>query len=55
MIVFGVVTMLYIPCIATIAALKRTIGWRKTWWVVFVNIFIAILIGGILNRILTFV
>ncbi|WP_029688203.1 ferrous iron transport protein B [Thermoanaerobacter sp. A7A] len=55
MIVFGVVTMLYIPCIATIAALKRTIGWRKTWWVVFANIFIAILIGGILNRILTFV
>ncbi|MBE3592054.1 MAG: ferrous iron transport protein B [Thermoanaerobacter sp.] len=55
MIVFGVVTMLYIPCIATIAALKRTIGWRKTWWVVFANIFIAILIGGILNRILTFI
>ncbi|MGH2331381.1 ferrous iron transport protein B [Thermoanaerobacter mathranii] len=55
MIVFGVVTMLYIPCIATIAALKRTIGWRKTWWVVFVDIFVAILVGGILNQILTFI
>ncbi|AEM77742.1 ferrous iron transport protein B [Thermoanaerobacter wiegelii] len=55
MIVFGVVTMLYIPCIATIAALKRTIGWKKTWWVVFVDIFVAILAGGILNQILTFI
>lgn len=52
MLVFGVVTMLYIPCIATIAALKRTIGWRKTWIIVFIEVFGAIFIGGILNQIL---
>ncbi|MGB9678867.1 MAG: ferrous iron transport protein B [Thermoanaerobacteraceae bacterium] len=52
MLVFGVVTMLYIPCIATIAALKRTIGWKKTWIIVFIEVFGAIFIGGILNQIL---
>lgn len=52
MIVFGVVTMLYIPCIATIAALKKTVGWKKTSWIVFIDIFGAILIGGILNQFL---
>ncbi|MDI6603728.1 MAG: ferrous iron transport protein B [Thermoanaerobacteraceae bacterium] len=50
MVIFGVVTMLYIPCIATIAALKKTIGWRKTIWIVFINIFGAILIGGMINQ-----
>lgn len=55
MIVFGIVTMLYFPCIATIAALKKTIGWKKTWWVVFANIIIAILVGGIVNQILNFI
>lgn len=29
MIVFALVTMIYIPCVATIAALLREFGWKK--------------------------
>lgn len=52
MIIFGVVTMLYIPCIATIAALKHTIGTKRTTWIVIIDILGAIIIGGILNQLL---
>jgi len=52
MIVFGVVTMLYIPCIATIAALKKTVGWLNTLLITSIEIFGAILLGGIINHIL---
>jgi ferrous iron transport protein B len=52
MIVFGIITMLYIPCIATIAALKKTVGWTKTTLIVAIEIFGSIVIGGILNHFL---
>lgn len=52
MIVFGIVTMIYIPCIATIAALKKTVGWRKTALIVILEIFGALLIGGVANQLL---
>ena len=55
MIVFGVITMVYIPCIATIAALKKTVGWMKTMLIVIIEIFGAILIGGILNQLLNLI
>ncbi|MDK2879732.1 MAG: ferrous iron transport protein [Thermoanaerobacteraceae bacterium] len=55
MLVFGIITMIYIPCIATIAALKKTVGWMKTILIVFIEIFGAILIGGILNQILNLI
>jgi ferrous iron transport protein B len=55
MMVFGVITMIYIPCIATIAALKKTVGWMKTILIVFVEIFGAIMIGGIINQLLNLI
>ncbi len=52
MIVFTLVTMFYIPCIATIAALVREFGWKKAFFITVFEIFFAILIGGIALRVL---
>jgi len=53
MIVFTLVTMLYIPCIATIAALVREFGWKKALFITVFEIVFAILVGGIAFRLLT--
>jgi len=53
MIVFTLVAMLYIPCIATIAALARDFGWKKALFITVIEIVFAILIGGIALRLLT--
>ena len=53
MIVFTLVAMLYIPCIATIAALVRDFGWKKALFITVIEIVFAILIGGIALRLLT--
>jgi ferrous iron transport protein B len=50
MIVFALVTMVYIPCIATIAALIREFGWRKALAITFIDIAVALLLGGITYR-----
>ncbi|TRO52082.1 ferrous iron transport protein B [Candidatus Bathyarchaeota archaeon] len=52
MIVFTLVAMLYIPCIATIAALVRVFGWKKSLFITVFEIVFAILIGGIAMRLL---
>ncbi len=52
MIVFTVVTMFYIPCISTIAALIKEIGWKKALIITIFEIIFAITIGGIIYRIL---
>ena len=52
MIVFALVIMIYIPCIATIAALIREFGWRKALAITFTDITLALLLGGIAYRIL---
>lgn len=52
MIVFALVTMIYTPCIATIAALIKELGWRKSVAITFVNITIALTLGGLVNIIL---
>jgi ferrous iron transport protein B len=53
MIVFTLVAMLYIPCIATIAALARDFGWKKSMFITGFEIAFAILMGGIAMRLLT--
>ncbi len=53
MIVFTLVAMLYIPCIATIAALVRDFGWKKSLFITVFEIALAILVGGIAMRLLT--
>ncbi|MEM3565758.1 MAG: ferrous iron transport protein B [Candidatus Bathyarchaeia archaeon] len=52
MIVFSIVVMVYIPCIATIAALIREFGWKKAAAITITDIALALLLGGIAYRIL---
>jgi len=53
MIVFTLVTMLYIPCVATIAALAKEFGWRKTMFITVFEVLLALLLGGIAFRMLS--
>ncbi|WP_455279874.1 ferrous iron transport protein B [[Eubacterium] cellulosolvens] len=55
MIVFALVTMIYIPCISTIAALTKEFGWKRAFSVSLFDIILALVIGGIAYRILIFV
>jgi ferrous iron transport protein B len=55
MLVFTLVAMLYIPCIATIAALVKDFGWKKSLFITVFEIFFALLVGGVALRILTLV
>jgi ferrous iron transport protein B len=52
MIVFALVIMIYIPCIATIAALVREFGWRKALAITIADIALALLFGWVTYRIL---
>lgn len=53
MVVFVLVTLIYIPCIATIAVLMREFGWRRAVGITVFNILLALLIGGIAYRLLS--
>jgi ferrous iron transport protein B len=53
MIVFTLVAMFYIPCIATIAVLTKEFGWKRALSITIFEIVFAISIGGIALRILT--
>jgi ferrous iron transport protein B len=55
MVVFTLVAMFYIPCIATIAALVKEFGWKKAYFITVFEIAFAILVGGIAFRLLTLV
>jgi len=52
MIVFTLVAMLYIPCVATIAALVKEFGWKKATFISVFEIIFAIFVGGITLRLL---
>ncbi len=52
MIVFATVSMLYVPCIATIAVLAKEFGHRRAIEITLFEVFFAILVGGLLSRIL---
>jgi ferrous iron transport protein B len=54
MVVFTLVTMLYMPCVATIAACVKEFGWKKTLYITIFRTIFAIFIGGIAFRILLF-
>ncbi len=53
MIVFALVVMLYIPCISTVAALVREFGWKKAFFITIFELLLAILLGGIVFRLLS--
>lgn len=49
MIVFCLVTMLYIPCFATIVVIAKEAGWKYATKLALLEISIALLIGGAVN------
>jgi len=49
MIIFSLVTMLYIPCFATIVLIAKETNWKYALQIAGLEIGIALLIGGILN------
>jgi len=55
MIVFALVTMIYIPCLATVAACIREFGWKKALAITVIDIALALFLGGIAYRLLSLV
>jgi ferrous iron transport protein B len=55
MIVFTLVIMIYIPCVATIAACIKEFGWKKALAIAVTDIALALLLGGIAFRVLSIV
>jgi ferrous iron transport protein B len=53
MIVFAFVIMIYVPCVATIAALIRETGWKKAGLITLTEIGLAVLLGGVAFRLLS--
>ncbi len=49
MMVFALVTMLYVPCIATIIVVKKEAGWKIAAIITLAEIGVALLVGGLLN------
>jgi len=50
MITLAVVSMFYIPCIATISVLWKEVGWQRTLGIVIFEILFAIILAGIIYR-----
>lgn len=55
MVVFCFVLMIYIPCLATVAALVKETGWKNALLITLLEIALAFVLGGLLFRALTFV
>jgi len=55
MITLAVVSMFYIPCVATISVLWKEYGWKKAMAICILEILFALLLAGIVKRILDFV
>ena len=53
LIVLALVTMLYIPCISTILVLASEFGWRKSLSITGIEIVLALIVGGIMYRVLS--
>jgi ferrous iron transport protein B len=55
MITLAVVSMFYVPCVATISVLWKEYGWKKAMAVCVIETLGAILLAGVIKRILDFV
>ncbi len=51
-VTYAIVNALYVPCVATIAVLGRELGWRRTAVICTGTIVLALLVGGIIARVL---
>ncbi len=54
-VTFAIVNALYIPCVATIAVLGRELGWRRTALICAGTLGIALVVGGVVARVLPLV
>jgi len=52
MIVFALVAMIYVPCVATIGALAREFGWKRAVAVSILDVLLALFLGGVAYRFL---
>ena len=52
MFIFSFISMIYIPCVATAAALIKEFGWKKAFLMSITSIAIAFFTGGLLARLL---
>ncbi|MEM2866104.1 MAG: ferrous iron transport protein B [Candidatus Hadarchaeales archaeon] len=52
MLTFATVTMFYFPCVATLAALVREVGWRRSLYIALAEVLFALWLGGVMYRIL---
>lgn len=55
MITLAVVSMFYIPCVATISVLWKEYGWEKALTICILEILFAILLAGVVKRLLDLV
>jgi len=53
MFVFAFVVMVYVPCIATIAVLVKEFGYKRAAIISFSEIFLALALGGIVQRVIS--
>lgn len=53
MVTFSLVTMIYVPCLATIAALWHEFGFKKAFLTSIVDVLLALLLGGLTFRLLS--
>ncbi len=53
MIVFATVTMFYFPCVATLAALVKEVGWKRSLLIALSESLFALWLGGVMFRVLT--
>ncbi|WP_424358677.1 ferrous iron transport protein B [Methanocella sp. MCL-LM] len=50
MYVFAVFTTIYMPCIASIAMLKRVLGWKDTTWITILTVILALIVSGLIAQ-----
>ncbi len=50
--VYGLVTVIYIPCLAAVTVLGRELGWKRAALIITTTVVLAILLGGIALRIM---
>jgi ferrous iron transport protein B len=55
MITLAVVSLFYIPCVATISVLWKDFGWKKALTICIFEILFAIILAGLVKRLLDFV
>jgi ferrous iron transport protein B len=55
MITLAVVSMFYVPCVATIAVLWKEYGWKKAMTVCMFEILFAVILAGLVSRLLHYI